>query len=75
MLHLKVLSPEKVIIDEQNLDYVTIYTLEGEVTIYPGHLPYISEIDNGYIKYKNEKILIEKAIVVLKENTISILKK
>ena len=74
MLNLKLISPEEIIIDEK-VEFVVINTIEGEVTILPEHLPYISEINNGYIKYNNEKILIEKAIVVLKENTVSILKK
>ena len=74
MLNLKLISPEEIIIDEK-VEFVVINTIEGEVTILPEHLPYISEINNGYIKYNNEKILIEKAIVVVKENTVSILKK
>lgn len=50
-LNLKIITPEKVVIEEM-VDQVTIPTTEGEITILPGHVPLVSLLGKGDIVAK-----------------------
>lgn len=56
-LHLKIVTPEKVIFDE-DIDMVTAETTEGEVGILPNHISLMTQIKPGEIriKQKNKEI-------------------
>ena len=45
-LKLKIVTPEKLILEEQ-VDQVTIPTTEGELTILPNHIPMIAQLSSG----------------------------
>lgn len=47
-LKLKIVTPEKLILEEL-VDWVTIPTTEGEITILPDHIPLIASIKSGDI--------------------------
>ncbi len=47
-LQLKIVTPEKLILEEL-VDWVTIPTTEGEITILPDHVPLIASIKSGDI--------------------------
>lgn len=47
-LKLKIITPERVVLEER-VDSVTIPTMEGEITILPGHVPLISGLKSGDI--------------------------
>ena len=47
-LKLKIATPEKLILEEL-VDFVTIPTTEGEITILPDHIPLIATIKSGDI--------------------------
>lgn len=48
ILHLKIITPEAVVFEEDALQ-VTLPTTEGEITILPDHIPLVSSIDSGDI--------------------------
>jgi F-type H+-transporting ATPase subunit epsilon len=60
MLHLQLVSPERVLVDE-NVDEVQIPGLDGYMGILPGHAPLLSELKaGGVLSYKSagaEKVL------------------
>jgi F-type H+-transporting ATPase subunit epsilon len=45
-LQLKIVTPERLVFDEE-VEGVTIPTMEGEITVLPGHIPLISAIQAG----------------------------
>lgn len=56
-IQLKIATPEKLIY-EAVVDHVSLPTVDGEITILPGHVPLISRISSGEITAgeKNEKV-------------------
>ncbi len=50
-LLLKIITPEKVVLEER-VDQVTIPTTEGEITILPGHIPLVSILGKGDVVAK-----------------------
>jgi len=53
-IELKIITPEKVLYKEM-VDSVSFQTMEGEITVLPGHLPIISAIKPGELRIKKEK--------------------
>ena len=47
-LHLKIVTPERVILEE-DVDQVTLPTMEGEITVLPDHIALISALKSGDI--------------------------
>lgn len=62
MLNLKVITPEKVVLDEQ-VTQVTLPTVEGEITILPGHIPLVTLLGKGDIVGIKDNESIPLAIV------------
>src|SRR5580698_6653209 len=60
MLHLQLVSPERILVDE-DVDEVQIPGLDGYLGILPGHAPLLSELKaGGVLSYKSaggEKVL------------------
>lgn len=61
-LNLKIVTPEKLILEEEVLS-VTLPTTEGEITILPDHIPLVSSLSSGDIVARNEKEEIPMAVV------------
>ncbi|MGL4663372.1 MAG: ATP synthase F1 subunit epsilon [Culicoidibacterales bacterium] len=56
-LDLYIVATDRIIF-EGEAEYVKVHTLEGQITVYPGHIPYVAVLDIAplYIKTKeNEK--------------------
>lgn len=51
MLKLKIVTPERIMLDEA-VDSVSLPTQTGEITVLPNHIPLISNLIPGQIKYK-----------------------
>lgn len=64
MLNVKIASPSEKIF-EGELDIITIQTTGGVVTILPNHIPFISTIKDGYIKFNDQTIIMKKGAIVL----------
>lgn len=66
MLHLKIVTPERTILDEQ-VESVTLPTDLGEITVLPNHIPLISNLRAGEIVFKksgNENFLATSSGVI-----------
>lgn len=50
-IHFEIVTPEKVVLKE-TVQQVTVPTIEGELTILPGHIPIVSVIRHGVIEVK-----------------------
>ncbi len=53
MLKFKIVTPEKTIY-ENEIYQVTIPTMEGEITVLPNHIPLISVLKAGELKFKDK---------------------
>lgn len=53
-ISLKIVTPEKVVFEDTAVDSVSAMTESGEVTILPGHIPLVSNLQPGEARYKKE---------------------
>ncbi len=67
MLNVKIASPSEKIFDGQ-LKSITIQTTNGVITVLPNHVPFISTIQDGYIKYDDKTITMNNGAIVLDAN-------
>lgn len=49
LIKLQIITPEKVIYQNENIKSVTIPTADGEITILPHHIPLVSQVVPGEI--------------------------
>jgi F-type H+-transporting ATPase subunit epsilon len=54
VLHITIISQEKQLVSTE-ADQVTIPTVEGEITVLPGHIPLFSRLQTGELIYKQDK--------------------
>ncbi len=52
-LKLTILTPERVIIEDKEVDSVIIPAYEGEMGVLPGHIPYIAQLKEGILRYRD----------------------
>ena len=75
-IHLKVITPTKLVVDEQ-VDEVVAPGEIGEFGILPGHVPFISTLNSGELKYKvgnsETKLIVEGGIADVRGDIVSIL--
>ena len=55
-LKLKIITPEKTVFEEM-VDSVTIPTTEGEIGVFPMHIPLVSALASGDIVAKRGEII------------------
>ena len=51
MLHFKIATPERIML-ETDVNSLTLPTALGEITVLPGHIPLVSNLVAGEIRYK-----------------------
>jgi len=51
-LLLTILTPERAILEDQEVDCVTIPAFEGEMGILPGHISYVAQLREGVLHYR-----------------------
>jgi len=75
-LKLKIITPEKTVFEEM-VDSVTIPTTEGEIGIFPDHIPLVSALASGDIvaKQKGEEIpmAVSGGFIEIHDNEVAIL--
>ena len=75
-IHLKVITPTELVVDEQ-VDEVVAPGLVGEFGILPGHVPFITTLHSGELKYKvgnsETKIVVEGGVADVRDDVVSIL--
>jgi F-type H+-transporting ATPase subunit epsilon len=52
MFKLTLVTPEKRLVIDQEIDEVTVPAFKGELNILPGHAPLITTLETGVLKYK-----------------------
>ncbi|WOO86948.1 hypothetical protein RZE82_07470 [Mollicutes bacterium LVI A0039] len=67
MLKVKIATPSEKIYDGE-LAAITLQTTNGVITVLPNHVPFITTIENGYVKYNENKIIMKKGAVILDNN-------
>lgn len=50
---LTVLTPEKAVLTDKPVDFVTIPAFGGEMGVLPGHAPFVVQLKEGVLKYKD----------------------
>ena len=60
-LRLKIITPEKTVLEE-TVDSVTIPTTEGEIGVFPSHIPLVSALASGDIVAKRGDDMIPMAV-------------
>ncbi|MCX6780134.1 MAG: ATP synthase F1 subunit epsilon [Candidatus Magasanikbacteria bacterium] len=51
-INLKIVTPEKVIYENNQVDQITIPTTTGEITVLPNHVPLVSILKSGEMIFK-----------------------
>lgn len=69
-ISLKIVTPERVVYEDANVDSVTAMTDSGEVTILPGHVPLVSNLRSGEMRLMKdgEEILLAASTGFLQVN-------
>ncbi|MFA5934068.1 MAG: ATP synthase F1 subunit epsilon [Candidatus Paceibacterota bacterium] len=62
LIKLKIVTPERIIFEE-DVDQVTLPTIEGEITVLPGHVPLVSALKSGEIIARKGDEVIPMAVV------------
>lgn len=60
-IKLNIITPERTLLTE-DVDQVTLFTKEGEITVLPGHIPVITTLKPGELRFTKNKT--ETPIVV-----------
>ncbi len=60
-IKLKIITPERIVLEEM-VDSVTIPTTEGEIGIFPNHIPLVSTLKSGDIVAKKGDEIIPMAV-------------
>jgi len=75
-IHLKVITPTELVVDEQ-VDEVVAPGQVGEFGILPGHVPFITTLNSGELKYKKgnteTKLIVEGGVADVRDDKVSIL--
>lgn len=77
MLKFRIVTPERVVFEDE-VDQVTMMTRNGEITVLPHHLPLVTILEPGELRYKkkNEEHMLAVSggfVEVKADNTLSIL--
>lgn len=77
LLEVKIITPDRVVYDGTDIASVTIPTMDGEITVLPGHIPLIAPIKTGEAHFiKNGETLslaVSGGILEVRDNVIKIL--
>jgi len=75
-IHLKVITPTELVVDEQ-VDEVVAPGEVGEFGVLPGHVPFLTTLHSGELKYKignsETKLVVEGGVADVRNDTVSIL--
>ncbi|MFA9408473.1 MAG: ATP synthase F1 subunit epsilon [Candidatus Dadabacteria bacterium] len=75
-IHLKVVTPTELVVDEQ-VDEVVAPGEVGEFGVLPGHVPFLTTLHSGELKYKignsETKLVVEGGVADVRNDTVSIL--
>ena len=76
MLHIKLITPEKILIDD-DVDEVVIPTTTGELAILPHHIPLVTQVAPGIVVIKThgreEPLAVDGGFITVTESSVTIL--
>ncbi|MBT4760174.1 MAG: ATP synthase F1 subunit epsilon [Bdellovibrionaceae bacterium] len=64
MFNLKLLTPDKVLVDNIPVTEVIVPAYKGELCLLPGHSPLMSTLSTGIMRYKQEGSSETKSVVI-----------
>ena len=76
MMNFRIITPEKVIINEDSIDYIHVTLSDGNpISIYPGHAPLIALLAQCSIKYEIEQNIneysVSEGLIKVKDDSIN----
>ena len=75
-IELKIVTPDNIAFNE-TVDSVTLPTTEGEMGVFPGHIPVIAKIEAGQLKVARggdvELLAVDNGFAEVYSNTVAIL--
>lgn len=76
MLHLKIVTPERVVLEEQ-VDLVTLPTQMGQITVLPNHIPLVANLAAGEVRYLKDDqerfFAISSGVIEVANNSVNVL--
>lgn len=77
LLHLSIATPNRNIIDVDNIDLVSAPGVEGDLGILPNHAPLLTKLRDGVVKYRVDSIDrfvgISNAFLDVADNVVTII--
>jgi len=77
LLEVKIITPDRVVYDGTDIASVTIPTMEGVITVLPGHIPLIAPIKTGEAHFvkggETLALAVSGGILEVRDNVIKIL--
>ncbi len=76
-LSLKIITPERVVFEEENVDSVTLPGSEGELTILPRHAPLMSGLAPGGLRFRRGgeefDVALSGGFLEVRDNKVTVL--
>ena len=67
-MHLKIVSQERSLLDT-SIEQLTAPTVDGEITILPGHIPLVTRLQPGELRYvaekKSEMVIVSRGFLTI----------
>ena len=77
VINFEIVTPEKVVLKDNNVSQITLPTTQGEITILPGHIPLVALLVPGELKIKkgdkDESLAISGGFIEVMINKVVIL--
>lgn len=64
MFELSIVTPEKKLVEKQEMEEVFVPAFKGELNILPGHAPLVSTLTEGVLKYRLKEESALKAVAI-----------
>lgn len=75
-IHLQVITPLKLVVDDR-VDEVVAPGEVGEFGVLPGHVPFITTLTTGELKYKKgaveKKLIVEGGLAEVRDDKVTVL--
>ena len=76
-LHFRVVTPQRILVDFDNVNVVTVPGAHGQISILPYHTPLLTKLEPGLVTYRTEheeRILgVSQAFMEVSDNRVNIL--
>ncbi len=62
VLDVKIISPEKIVLDSSGISSVSVPTIDGELTILPEHIPIVVPLKTGEVTFRKDNTFFGVAV-------------